>query len=147
VVEESHFGDVGYHRTDNSESGWTTGDTFRQWLAWLSGVYDDNQATWLILDYYAVRRQEAMKQYAAKLGINFLFIPAGLTDELQPLECFVFGAMKANCHRMPRVQVAEEGVMSKQAAASFLIRAWEGVSTAVFDEDWAIYEGFDPDED
>jgi hypothetical protein len=64
-----------------------------------------------------------MKQYAAELRINSLFIPLGLTDELQPLDCFVFEAMKANSRRMYPVQVAEQGVRSKQVAASLLIRA------------------------
>jgi hypothetical protein len=112
VVEESHFRDVGHHRTDHSESGWTTCDTFRRWLVWLRGVYDVGQRIWLF-DCYTVHRQAAMKQYAAKLGINLLFIPPGLTVELQPLDRFVFRAMKANCRRMYQVQVAEEGVMSK----------------------------------
>jgi hypothetical protein len=75
-----------------------------------------------------------MKQYAAELGINLVFIPPGPTDELQPLDRFVFGAMKVNGRRMYRVQVAEEGVMTKQVAASFLVQAWEVVSTAVLDE-------------
>jgi hypothetical protein len=88
-----------------------------------------------------------MKQYAAELEINLLFIPAGLTGELQPLDPFVCGAMQANRRWICRVQVAEEGVMSKQVTVSFLIRAWEAVSTAVLDEAWAIYNGFDPDED
>jgi hypothetical protein len=64
-----------------------------------------------------------MKQYAAGLGINLLFITPGLTDELRPLDHFLFGVMKANFRRMCRVQVGEERVMSKQVAASFLTRA------------------------
>jgi hypothetical protein len=56
AVEESHFGGVGYDRTDHSESGWTTCDTFCRWLAWLCGVYDDSQSIWLISDCYAVNR-------------------------------------------------------------------------------------------
>jgi hypothetical protein len=76
-----------------------------------------------------------------------LFIPPGIRDELQPLDGIFFGAMKVNCHQMCRVQLAEEGVISKQVAASFLIGVWEGVSMAVLDEAWAISEGFDPGED
>jgi hypothetical protein len=85
ATKESHFGDVGSHRTDHSESGWTICDTFRRWFAWLRGAYDDGQSMWLFLDCHAVHRQEAMKQYATELGINLLFIPPGLTDELSPL--------------------------------------------------------------
>jgi hypothetical protein len=38
IVEENPFGDIGYHRTDYSESGWTITDTFQRWLAWLRSV-------------------------------------------------------------------------------------------------------------
>jgi hypothetical protein len=41
AVERSHFGKVGYHRVDHFESDWTTADTFRRWLTWLRGIYND----------------------------------------------------------------------------------------------------------
>jgi hypothetical protein len=106
VVEKSHFGDIGDRRTDHSESGWTSTGTFQRWRAWLRGGYDDGQPLWLILDCYPVHRQEDMKDDTSKLGIHLPFIPPGLTDELQPLDHFVFGVMKANCSRMYRIQVA-----------------------------------------
>jgi hypothetical protein len=37
-----------------------------------------------------------MKKYAEDLGIHLLFIPPGLTDEMQPLDRFAFGVMKAH---------------------------------------------------
>jgi hypothetical protein len=47
-----------------------------------------------VLDCYSVHHQEAMKQYAAELGISLLSVPAGLAEERQSLDRFVFGAMK-----------------------------------------------------
>jgi hypothetical protein len=47
VVKEFHFGDVGSHRIDHSESGWATTETFQRWLAW-----------------------SRMKEHAAELGIH-----------------------------------------------------------------------------
>jgi hypothetical protein len=88
-----------------------------------------------------------MKHYASELGIRLLFIPPGLTDEFQPLDRFVFGVMKANCRRMYRVHTAAEGVMTKQTAAGFLVRAWEAVSSQVLDDAWSIYEESDMVED
>jgi hypothetical protein len=32
-VEAVDFGDVAYHRTDQSESGWTTCETFERWMS------------------------------------------------------------------------------------------------------------------
>jgi hypothetical protein len=143
AVEANHFGDVGYHRTDHSESGWTTTETFRRWLAWLRSIYDDAAPIWLVLDCYSVHRQEAMKEYAAELAIHLLFIPPGLTDELQPLDRFVFGAMKAHRRRMYRRHAAALEPLNKQIAAAFLIRAWESVSANVLDDAWALYQDTD----
>jgi hypothetical protein len=50
AVEHSQFGDIGFHRTDHSESGWTTIDTFQRWLVWLRGIYDDAAPLWLVLE-------------------------------------------------------------------------------------------------
>jgi hypothetical protein len=63
IVEESHFGDIGHHRTGHSESGWTTIDAFQWWSAWLRRVYNDRDPLWPVLDCYPVRRQTVMKEY------------------------------------------------------------------------------------
>jgi hypothetical protein len=103
---------------------------------WLRGLYDDGDPIWVILDCYSVHRQEATKCLAAPLGINLLFIPPGMTDELQPLDRYVFGVMKANCRQSYRrfIQANPEAVVDQQIAAGFLIRAWESVSTQTLDE-------------
>jgi hypothetical protein len=139
-VEASHFGDVGYHQTAHSETGWQTTDTFTQWLNWLRGIYDDGGPIWLILDCYSVHREAMTRQHAHDLGINLLFIPPGLTDELQPLDRFVFGAMKATCRRLYRMHCDcnPAAHMNQEIATAFLIRAWEGVSPEVMDDAWAI---------
>lgn len=107
---------------------------------WLRGVYDDADPVWLVLDCYSVHRQEGMKRLAADLGIHLLFIPPGLTDEMQPLDRFVFGAMKAHARRMYRNHAAALEPVNKPIAAAFLIRAWEAIGTAVLDDAWALYE-------
>jgi hypothetical protein len=120
LVEQSHFGGVGHHRTDHSESGWTAADAFRRGLTWLRGICDDGEPLWLILDCYAVHRQEEMKCYAIELGINLLFISPKLTNELQPLDRFVFGVKSANCRRLARDHVSELDAMNVQIATAFL---------------------------
>lgn len=142
MVEESHFGDIGYHHADHSESGWQTAETFRRWLDWLRGLYDDGEPIWLVLDCYSVHRTEAMRSHAEGMGIHLVFIPPGLTDEFQPLDRFVFGAMKAACRRLygSHCQSDPSCAMTRKTAAAFLIRAWEGVSPHVLDEAWSIYD-------
>jgi hypothetical protein len=82
-LEYSHFGDIAYHRTDHSQSGWTTYETFERWLIWVRHFYADGDLIWIILDCFSVHRQEATKSHAVSLGINLLFIPPGITDEFQ----------------------------------------------------------------
>jgi hypothetical protein len=142
AVEQSHFGDIGYHHADHSESGWQTAETFVRWIHWLRTLYDDGDPIWVVLDCYSVHRAEAMRTHAAELGIHFLFIPPGLTDEFQPLDRFVFGAMKATCRRLYALHCRSNPscAMDRKIAAAFLIRAWEGVSTQVLEEAWAVYD-------
>jgi hypothetical protein len=109
---------------------------------WLRGLYDDGDPIWVILDCYFIHRQKATKSHAASLGINLLFIPPGMTDELQPLDRYVFGVMKANCRHSYRrfIQADPEAVVNQRIAARFLVRAWESVSTQTLDEAWCIYD-------
>jgi hypothetical protein len=93
-VEESHFGDVAYHRTDHSRSGWTTDETCEQWLSWVRSRYVDRDPICVVLDSYSVHRQKATTDHTASIGIHLLFITPGMTDEFQPLDWDVFGVMK-----------------------------------------------------
>jgi hypothetical protein len=79
--------------------------------------------------------QEEMNCFAAELGINILFMPPRLTDELQPLDRQVFGVMKVNRRRLYRANAAELGAMNKQIATAFLGRAREAVSSEVLNND------------
>jgi hypothetical protein len=141
-VEESHFGEIGYHHADHSESGWQTEETFMRWIHWLRALYDDGNPIWVVLDCYSVHRAERIRAHAGELGINFLFVPPGLTDEFQPLDRFVFGALKATSRRLYALHCRSDPFcsMDKKTAAGFLIRAWEGISTQVLEEAWAIYD-------
>jgi hypothetical protein len=141
AVEQSHFGDVAHHRTADSNSGWQTTETFQEWLTWLRDIYDDGEPIWLVLDCYAVHRQLDMRQHAEELGIHLVFVPSGLTDQFQPLDRFVFGAMKGMCRYLYRVhcQSVPPQPMGRQLATGFLIRAWEQVSPQVLDEAWSLY--------
>jgi hypothetical protein len=113
IVEENHFGDINYHRTDHSESGWTTTDTFQRCLPRLPSVHDDGDPFWLVLDCYFIHRQTAMKKYAEELGFHLLFLPPGLTDEMQPLDWFVFGGLKTHGRRMYRNHVSSLEKLNK----------------------------------
>jgi hypothetical protein len=65
-----------------------------------------------------------------------------MTDNFQPLDRFVFGAMQATCRRLYGLHCQSNPFcsMDKKLAATFLIRAWEAVSPDVLEEAWSRYD-------
>jgi hypothetical protein len=86
-----------------------------------------------------------VKQEAAALGIRLYFIHAGFTDELQPLDRYVFGVLKAMCRRMFHrfIEVVSDTVR-RPDAVEFMCRAWSEVIEYVMRRAWGIYE--EPDD-
>jgi hypothetical protein len=99
-AERGQFGPYEGHESDHSPSGWTTGETFQRYLNWLRSLYPDQQPIHLVLDMYSVHRSEKSRAVARELGIQLHFIPPGWTDELQPLDRYVFRALKSVCRRL-----------------------------------------------
>jgi hypothetical protein len=102
-VEQSQLGSNPAIVRDPSLSGWTTKETFARYLDWLAGQYREKMALGcqldLVLDCHSVHRSSEIRDRAANLGIRLWFIPAGHTDEPQPLDRAVFGALKATFRR------------------------------------------------
>jgi hypothetical protein len=130
---------------DHSPSGWTTVETFSHYLDSLAGAYQGRiqpgRRLHLILDCYSVHRSKEIKEHAQRVQIKLWFIPAGHTDELQPLDRAVFGAIKSIfrrrfeelCRRSPN------GRVTKSVAVRILIEIWENLSPAAIHSGWAIY--------
>jgi hypothetical protein len=142
---------------DHSPSGWSTLETFKHYLDWLAGYFarEDHAALApgdevdLILDCYSVHRSFLIKEYAREHGIKLWFIPAGHTDELQPLDRAVFGAIKSIFRRRFEALRRESpnDRVTKSVAIDILIDIWENVSPASIAAGWAIYEeDFGPDQ-
>jgi hypothetical protein len=76
------------------------------------------------------------------LNILMHFISAGATGTMQPLDHYVFGAMKASHRRIDRPKVAEEGLrkLSKRDLILHLLASWEAVNQTTLARAWAIYE-------
>jgi hypothetical protein len=146
-AERSQLGRFEDHETDHSISGWTTVGTFRHYLSWLRTLYPDDQPIHLLLDCYSVHRANEIRPLAAELGIELHYIPAGWTDELQPLDRYVFGAMKAMCRRLfqRHCDRSEDGRVSRSDAIKFLVRIWELLEVRVIEKGWGVYEDADGD--
>jgi hypothetical protein len=64
------------------------------------------------------------------------FIPAGWTDEVQPLDRDVFGALKAICRRLfaSHCDAAEDATVAKSDAVRFLLEAWSAIEGALIEK-------------
>ena len=120
--------DVHPHWTAHSENGWTTEDTFMQYLDHIA-QYFNNEPVHMILDVYAAHRTESVKQFAEALNITLYFIPPGCTDLVQPLDVKVFGALKATAkfYFRQRYQGAASPKVTSKEAVENLIRAGESL--------------------
>jgi hypothetical protein len=148
-VEESQIGNVGQHLRDHSESGWMTADTFSRYLEFVRGlVVDRTKRLHLLLDVYPVHIQQVAREHAGfDLNIELHFIPAGCTDQYQPLDRRIFGCLKAAARgQFMRRAAAERGTrVGKQAAVQSLIHCWTHLSESTVRSAWDIYRG-EPDD-
>ena len=136
------MGDMSPHRLCHSESGWITSPLFAEYLMWLREFYRDDQKIYLVLDCYSVHRAADMKDLANALNIEFVYVPVGATDELQPLDRYVFGAMKSIARRKWRQMYnsGEYDKMGKVQMGQILQAAWEGISPQVLEKAWEIVD-------
>ena len=149
TTERCHaqVGDPQGHLVTHSENGWTTVETFSEYLMSLRERYPDDGPVYLVLDCYSVHRTDEIRQLAKTLGIELIFIPPGLTDEYQPLDRAVFGVMKQHFRQLWRKQYSQNPSepFTRAKAVQLLVPAWERVSPSVLENAWTIYE--DPEEE
>lgn len=86
-----------------SKSGWVTKEIWSDYLNFIRSQipYIENtdpqdavNRIFLICDAYSVHHSDISKELAAKLNIELIAVPKGATDECQPLDRRIFGALK-----------------------------------------------------
>jgi hypothetical protein len=77
----------------HSENGWTNGVVAKEDLKWLRQK-NGHAPICLLWDVFSAHRDTEVKDLAAELDIQLIFIPAGQTDTFQPLDVGIFGPMK-----------------------------------------------------
>ena len=139
-VEDSQLGDVGPHWKCHTDSGWMQTETFVYYLMCLRELFDDHKV-YLLLDQHASHRAEECKTLAKSMGIRLIFIPPGYTDELQPCDRRVFGALKATAKYLwSRREATNPGAKrTKIDAVQDMIAAWDTLSQSAIEEAWDIY--------
>ena len=142
------LGDPQGHLVTHSESGWTTADTFCQFLMSLRERFVDDEPIYLLLDMYSVHRSDETKTLAENLGIELIFIPPGMTDHYQPLDRRVFGVLKQYMRLLWRRQYMTDPCQrfSKSKAVQLLVPAWERISPQIIRSGWSVFNEGDEDE-
>ena len=140
TVEETQIGDVGEHWRAHSLNGWQNQDTFTAYLEKLSQWYGGEHID-LLLDLHTSHHTQAVKEAADRLNITLHFIPAGCTDELQPCDRRIFGALKGTARTYFRLQMKEVGAgkLRKIHAVACMCRAWEHLDAATVESAWDCY--------
>ena len=93
------------YRTDHTLSGWTTTESWKNYLKWLrneripiipgTSYYEQKNRIYLISDNYGVHKAKDIIDYAVNLNIDLIFVPKGLTQIFQPLDIKIFETVKA----------------------------------------------------
>ena len=103
----NQIGDVSPHYATFSKNGWTTEETFKAFLTGVRDFYgfEDESRIHLILDVYRAHFTESVREHVENLNIELIPIPAGMTDEMQPLDLRIFGPLKLYAARLFRLRL------------------------------------------
>jgi hypothetical protein len=96
----------------------------------------------LVLDLYTAHHTDHIREVAGQQEINLHFIPAGMTDLLQPLDRAVFGILKATARRYFHERCMQEPCLARPKADAVvdLIRSWDELRPELAVLGWEIYE-------
>ena len=140
-LSEKQLGDVAHHITAHSRKGWTVGVTFREFLMHIRERSGHDRRLWIVLDCFAAHREQETQVLAESLNMELVYIPAGYTDAMQPLDRSVFATLKSYLKRLWRQQFQDDPHkrFTKAVAVQLLIPAWERVSPQLILSSWSIY--------
>jgi hypothetical protein len=97
--EVTQLDGLGDNATDHSPTGWMTVQTIIRHLRWLCELLDDQDREkriyHVLMDIYPVHIAESVRLQARLLGFDVHFIPSGMTNKYQALDCSIFGCMKS----------------------------------------------------
>ena len=103
-------------RTDFSKKGWTNEITWENYLRFLRKTIpykfspeekNEQDKIYLFADAYKVHHAEKSQRIADELNIQLISIPKGATDQCQPLDCRIFGALKAQARAVFNQRVVQ----------------------------------------
>jgi hypothetical protein len=119
------------------ENGWADRIVANRYLDWLSDLAE-RQHLCLVWDCFSAHRDDLVKSRAEGKDITLEFIPAGLTDEWQPLDLRIFGSLKMQARALFDDEwIRDDSVeLIVAKAIQLLFRAWESITQEEILEAW-----------
>lgn len=141
-----------------SKSGWVTKEIWSDYLRFIrnqipyienSDPKDEVNRIYLVCDAYPVHHSDISKELAAELNIELIPVPKGTTDECQPLDRRIFGALKIRGRAELNKRINEEVLraflvneipeiprFTKKEAASILMTLWNELTEYQIIDAW-----------
>ena len=120
-----------------SISGWSTINSMREYFTWLVSFQLDEKFV-VILDQYPAHLNIVKELQASNTSIEFIFIPPGATDLLQPLDRVVFGVLKSKGKKKWNEMFYDKEFKdpSRLDAVKNLNLSWNEISERVIKKGW-----------
>ena len=133
IQKRVRAGKIVIHHT---ASGWTNSEIAVKYVQWLSERFDEPVT--LIWDVFSAHRSQEVKTAAREANVQLRFIPAGMTDRLQPLDFRIFGDLKSRARaRFDRAWAQGKKEIGLPRAALCLAQAWESIESDSIVKAWA----------
>lgn len=140
--ETDQFGeDINPESTSHSAKSYMTTDVFLRYLQFIRNQYTNNETIHLIVDSYSSHTSKFSIAKARDLNIDIVFIPNGMTDELQPLDYGVFSILKSIANAKLRNYMRQNigSTIGIERSVKFLFDSWEKVSKQTISDAWEKY--------
>lgn len=126
---------------DSTPAGWQTAESMKRWLKRFQCDVTKGKSSCLFLDSASVHRAKGVESFANDLGLEFIWIPDGMTDKFQPLDRRLFGPCKTSCRRRAEAILYHNPTMSftKSLAAKIFQASLLNLKNELVLEAWDIF--------
>lgn len=132
-----HYIQAGKLIVDHSSNGWSNDEIMIRYLKWLK-EFKKGYILHVLWDLYASHKSEIVKSTAKDLEIGLSFIPAGQTDEWQPLDRRIFGILKSQaCSQFDNQMISKNlDTFDLIDAIVILINCWSQITQSEVINSW-----------
>jgi hypothetical protein len=120
-------------------NGWTNALVASDYFPWPRSRIQREPIV-VLWDQFSAHRDQGVKERAQELGIELVFIPAGMTGEYQPLDRRIFGSLKARTRaQFDRHSMSADEELTMSASIRIFLDAWRCVGDEEVLELWAPF--------